>query len=275
MKEALLKIKKILEEKYSFGKRRQNESFKQGFLNFNVKKETLEFYYAQEIPLKMDFVPERDDPEIVTRHIRAVNPTHKTKIKLTLSKQNAEVILFGGSDILVLKVAGLVNESIRALAEDGHETYDYRITKEEMLKILEAFQSDVEYIYIDPGQNEKLRKYIKEKRLGEEIFVQVYNVHTQFRGYKVVGSPLVQQILRETGVYLREIQGKIDYAAGLRITSRVSSSGRILLYIPENIVEVGEDVYDIAFNLYKKVIAKNVLNKRQPTIESYSNGVKL
>jgi len=270
----LIKIKELLIKRYSFGKRHQSEPFKEGFLNFNVKQETLEFYYAQETPLKVDFVPERDNPEIITEHIRAVNPTYKVKIRLTLSKQNAEVILFGGSEILVLKVTGLVNESIRAVAEGGHDTFDHRITKEEMLKILEAFQSDVEYIYVDPGQNEKLRKYIKEKRLGEEVLVPAYDVHTRFRGYKVVSSPLVQQIIKETGVYLKEIEGRIDYAAGIGVTSRVSSSGRILFYIPENIVGAEEDVYDIAYNLYKKVVAKRVSNKRQPTIETYFNGVK-
>jgi len=266
-------VKKSLSQKFGFKKRNPNDIYREGLLDFEcVGRNILECYYAKETAQKIEYVPAGDrDLELHAERLKTVNPPDKVKARIIVDKDGAEVILFGGYEYLLFRIASIVNLTLREQAKGSHETYNYRISAEEMLKILEAFGPDVESIYVDPGSNLKLKKVIIEKKLGQEYFERVYEVHTRFIGYRIVTSPIVYQIIREAGVYLREIQGKLDYAPGIKITTRISSSGRILFYIPGTILkEDASDLYDVALNLYQRVIAKNIVGIKQALLDKYT-----
>ena len=79
-----------------------------------------------------------------------------------------------------------------------------------MNTILKAFGINVEYIWIHPGESVRFMKTI-EKRIGGEIKkVTEYIVHAKLHGYHITGSPITISLVEESGVDLKEIQGKFE-----------------------------------------------------------------
>ena len=252
----VLQLKKDLQnkikEKYAF-LLSDRKKFKEGFLEFDSSSDNIiNCYFAREAPTKITY--EANDLRLHTERVRLKNPSFSVKIKIFLDAKSANVIMFGGSESIIQRALLHINHCIRDVIQGGHVTIEPGFSKREMNTILKAFGINVEYIWIHPGESVRFMKTI-EKRIGGEIKkVTEYIVHAKLHGYHITGSPITISLVEESGVDLKEIQGKFEYGVKLEITSRVSSSGKVLFYIPENVVRTGETVYDTAEILYSRII---------------------
>ena len=259
-------IKSFLTEKYIFRKEK-NQRFKDGFLEFSDTGKILECFYARESPTKIDF--ERDDLKIHTERFRHIDPNNCVKIKVQLDNTSAKVVLFGGSEQIIKTALDIMNVCIRSCIRGGFRTSRPSFSKEDMTVILKNFGLNVESIWIHPGESEKFVKIVERQIEGEIVRETEYLVHAKLMGYRITGSPITIGLIEESGVHLREIQGMINFAAASKITVRVSSSGRILFFLPESLLpkEVGSR-YTVAEDLYERIIAQRV-GPQQLTIGEY------
>jgi len=253
---------------YAFAKA-ERRRYKQGFLNFEGSEDIIKCIYARETPTRIDF--ELDDLKIHTKRIRYISPSFRVRVIITINKEKATVVLFGGDDKTVARALSFVNICIRKCIKGGHKTYETRFSQEEMVTMLENFGEDIQYVYIAPGDNERLRKVVERREKGEIRKIRLYSVYTKFLGFKVVASPVVLGLIREEGIRIREIEGRFKFAAGISITTRVSVGGRILFYIPENLIGRKESAYEIAERLYKKIITQRT-ERTQRTMEEFFPG---
>lgn len=268
-KKALETIMLFLENKWGFKKER-GRSVREGFFDFQQNTDSLSFLFGRESSLKIDWVNEKGEPELRTDRIRNLDSQHRVYANLVVKSKSAEITLFGGSDNLLLRVAGLANVAIRSIALGGHETAAHALSKEAMLELLAKFNNEVDYIFVDPGQSEMLRKTVKEKELNEEVVRFAYDVYTTYHGYKITNSPAVQQTLRDAGVYIKEIQGRIFYEH-TKITVRINAIGKVVFSIPTSMAREEEDARKIAFSLYKDIIDKGYVGFSQMTIDGYGS----
>lgn len=248
-----IRIKNRLIGKYGF-KKSERRRFKEGFLEFDGSENVIECFFASETPTKINF--ERDDLKIHTDRLKLINPAFSVKIKVFLDNKSARVILFGGSDVTIKRALTQMNYCIRHCVEGGHRTLTPKFSKEDMSAILKNFGLNVEYIWIHPGESEKFIKIVEKEVKGEVRRIPEYIVHAKLRGYRITGSPVTIGLIEESGIYLREIQGRFNFAAGMNVTSRISSTGKILFFIPEMLVPKGGTIYDVAEELYKKIITQ-------------------
>jgi len=260
-----VRIKNRLVEKYAF-KKRGKRKFKEGFLEFSDSGNILECFYAKEAPRKINF--EKGDLRIHTERLRLIDPAFSVRVRIILDRKSAKVVLYGGSDLMINKALTEVNYCIRHCIKGGHRTLTPSFSKQEMNNILKNFGLNVEYIWIHPGESEKFIKLVEKRVKGEVKKVPLYEVHAKLRGYRITGSPITISLIEESGVYLREIQGRLNFAAGAGITTRVSATGKMLFYIPENIIPEGETIYNVAQDLYERVIAEKK-GPRQLTIGGF------
>lgn len=249
----ITRIKNRLVDKYGF-KKSERRKFKEGFLEFDETENMIECFFASETPTKINF--ERDDLKIHTDRLKLINPAFSVKLKVFLDNKNARVILFGGSDLTIKKALMKMNYCIRHCTKGGHRTLSPSFSKEDMNTILENFGLNVEYIWIHPGESEKFMKIVEKEVKGEVRRMPEYIVHAKLKGYRITGSPITMSLIEESGIYLREIQGRLNFGAGINITSRISSTGKILFYIPEMLVPKEATIYDVAEELYKKLITQ-------------------
>ncbi len=266
--EAKNKIISILKEKHGF-KYRFKRPFKEGFLEFNDQKlNSIECFFAKETPTKICY--EYDDLKIHEKRVRTISPGYSAKFRVLLDKSNARVVVFGGSDNLVIKAIYEMNQSIRDVWEGGHKTYTIRFSKEDMNKILERFGENVEYIYIKPGDSKKFTKLYKEKK-GEVIKeVPRYEVHAKLYGIRITEAPIVLELIEVSGIHIQEIKGKLQASASEFLTTKISSSGKMVFYIPERLVTDDEDIFDYAEKLYEKVIQQRErIGERQRTLGDF------
>lgn len=261
-------IQKQLIDNYAFTRARQRR-YKQGFLNFEGSKNLIRCIYARETPTRIDF--ELDDLKIHTKRIRYISPSFRVRIIITLGSKKATVVLFGGDDKTVAKALVFVNMCIRRCLKGGHKTYETSFSQEEMVMMLENFGEDIQFVYIAPGDNERLRKVVERKEKGEIKKIRLYSVYTKFAGYRVVASPIVLGLIREEGIRIREIEGRFRFGAGISITTRVSIGGRILFYIPESLIGRKESAYEIAERLYRKILTQRT-ERAQKTMEEFFPG---
>jgi hypothetical protein len=265
--ELVRKIEAELKNKYAF-QRPEHKKFKEGFLEFNKSAENMiECYYAKETPTKITF--EHDDLRMHNDRLKLINPSYSAKIKIVVDEQKAKVTMFGGSDLIIQKALYQINLCIRDSLTGGHRTIASVFSKEEMNAILESFGVNVEYIWIHPGESERFAKIVEKKVGGEVKKVTEYIVHAKLMGYHITGSPVTVSLVKESGIHLKEIQGRLPFAIKVNITSRVSSEGRVLFYIPENLVSKKESFYDIAENLYGKIATHRAGAQKQTTIGEY------
>jgi len=266
------KLREILEKhlinEYAFT-RSERRRYKEGFLAFESSGNILKCVYARETPVRIDF--ELNDLKIHTRRIRHINPSYRAKITILINKTKTRVVIFGGDEKIVAKALNLVNICIRRSVKGGHKTYETGFSQEEMEDILENFGTDIQYVYIAPGENERLRKIVERKEKGEIKKVPLYSVYTKFAGYRIIASPVVLELIKQEGIKIREIEGRLNFSAGISVTSRVSANGRILFYIPESLIAKNESAYDVAERLYQRIITKRT-GVKQITKEEYFPG---
>lgn len=247
-------IKTRLISKYSF-KKRDSRKFKEGFLDINVSEFGIKGFYAKETPTKIMF--EMNDMKIHEERLRLINPSFSVKMKISLSNNNAKVVLFGGSEPTMKKALININYCIRECIEGGHITSDLRFSNEEMRNMLKKLGTTVEYIWIAPGESKKFIKFVEKKEGGKVKKFFEYVVHAKLEGYHIIGSPITINLVEESGVRLKEIQAKILYTAGNYITVRISSSGRVLMFIPDALVPKGATVFDVGEEIYDRIIMQH------------------
>jgi hypothetical protein len=261
-------IEKHLFSDYPFAKPERRQ-YKEGFLAFEPSNNILKCIYARETPARIDF--ELDDLKIHTRRIRNINPSYRATIFISVDKTKARVVIFGGDDKIVAKALNLVNICIRKCIKGGHKTYETGFSQEEMEVMLENFGTDIQYVYIDPGENERLRKLVERKEGDEIKKIPIYSVYTKFAGYRIIVSPVVLELIKQEGIKIREIEGRLNFAAGMSITTRISANGRILFYIPDGLIGKNESAYNVAERLYKRIITRRT-GIKQITMEEYFPG---
>lgn len=261
------KIKTRLLEKYRFRKD-EKRRFRSGFLDFKITGNVVECVYARETPTRIDF--EKGDFKINTKRIRVINPSYRVKVRVTVEKTKSKVILFGGNDAITARALTLTNYCIRGCIKGGHSTYQTLFSKENMDKIRQIFGNNIQYVFLSPGESEKLRKMVKKRVKGEVKEILQYFVFAKFAGYRVVVSPLVLELIEEGKIRLLEIEGKLTFGVG-KITTRVSSSGRITFFIPDAVIGRDQTAYGIAEELYKRTITRRT-GVKQISMEEYFVG---
>jgi hypothetical protein len=261
-------VEKQLVNDYAFA-RPERRQYKEGFLALEPLGNIIKCIYARETPARIDF--ELDDLKIHTRRIRHINPSYRAKIVISIDKAKTRVVIFGGDDKIVAKALRLVNVCIRKCIKGGHKTYETGFSQKEMEVMLENFGTDIQYVYIEPGENERLRKTVERREGGEIKKIPIYSVYTKFAGYRIIVSPVVLELIKQEGIKIREIEGRLNFAAGISITSRISVNGRILFYVPDSLIGKSESAYDVAERLYKKIIAQRT-GVKQITMEEFLPG---
>ena len=267
LSELVDRIRKRLLEKYGFRKD-ERRRHREGFLDFKVSENVIECIYARETPTRIDF--EKGDLKINTKRIRVINPSYRVKARITVQKTKSKVILFGGNDAITARALMLTNYCIRECIKGGFSTYQTRFSKEDMDTMRKSFGVDIQYVFLSPGESEKLKKMVKKRVKGEVKEILQYFVRAKFAGYRVVVSPLVLELIEEGKIRLLEIEGKLNFGAGM-ITTRVSSSGRITFFVPDALIGRNQTAYEVAEELYKRTITRRT-GAKQIRMEEYFAG---
>lgn len=261
-------IESALLENYPF-QRTGRKRYKEGFLAFDCSGNVVTCAYARESPTRLDF--EMDDLKIHTKRLRGIGPSYRVKIIINVDKTKSRVVLFGGDDRIIRRARGLVDVCVRKCIKGGHKTYETGFSNQEMNAMREIFGMNIQYVYIAPGDNERLKKIVEREEQGQIKKILKYSVYTKFAGYRIIASPVVLELIKEEGIRIREIEGKINFALGIPVTTRVSASGRILFFIPDNIIGKKTSAFDIAEELYTRMVTKRI-GAKQITMEEYFPG---
>lgn len=243
--------------------------YKEGFLSFDSDEDHITSVYARETPARIDF--ELDDLIIHTKRIKHINPSYRVKLVISPFKDKTRVALFGGDIRIVAKALRCVNICIRRCIRGSHKTYETGFSQDDMEIMLENFGQEVQHVYIAPGDNQKLEKIVERMEKGEVKRIPLYSVHTKFAGYRITASPIVLGLIKEQGIRIRELEGRLNFGVGIQITTRISINGRILFYVPQNLIGRNENAYDFAEKLYNRIIGQRSGTK-QRTIEEYLDG---
>lgn len=241
-------------QEYKFGYRPGR--FREGFLKVKNEENRIDGIFCKEIPLRFDFVPE-DADEIENLRFKSINPRFKVKVIIILRDGEVEIRLFGGEETLAFSIRELIQTIIRGCLYN-FTTINIEFSREQMLEIFEKFGVNVEYINIDPRDNSNFRKAIQkippDNREIREVLL--YEVQTlKMKGYKIQGSPAVRQLLMEAKIYIKEILGKMHLGGKTNITTKVYSSGRVLFYIPNTVVNLyGDEVFEFSVDLFERLI---------------------
>jgi hypothetical protein len=262
-------IQNTILKKYPF-KQFSFRTYKEGFLEFMESSENeLLCFYGKETPTKIMY--EAGDLRIHSKRFSLLNPAYTVRVKITINTKSIRIITFGGQDTLIAKALDQLNICIVSALSGSHKIVDTKFSKEEMTGILNRF-GNVEYIWIHPGDSDKFVKFT-EKKDGHGISkVPEYMVHAKLHGFHITWSPIVSSLIRESGIFLKEIQGSLPLGLKKPITSRVSSEGKAIFFIPETAVPSGSSAYEVAESLYEKLIvpATNVTGTRQTTFHDFS-----
>lgn len=258
------KITQRLRKHYKFRKD-EGKRHREGFLDFEVSENRIECIYARETPIKIDY--EKGDLKINTTRIRLVNPSYRVKVRIVVQKTKSEVVLFGGQDTITARALTSANYCIRECIKGGFATYQTQFSKDNMDNILASFGFDIQYVFVSPGDSERLKKLVKKRVKGEVKEILQYFVRAKFAGYRVVASPLVLDLVKEGKINILEIEGRLSYGVG-KITTRVSSSGRITFFVPEILLGKNQTAYQVAEELYKRIITRRT-GARQRGMEDY------
>lgn len=240
------------------------KSFKEGFLEFNETNDnTLTCFYAKETPVKIMY--ENDDLRIHSQRYSLLNPSYTVRLKISVGQQSVRVTMFGGSDALISRALTLANICVIGSAKGNHKVVHTTFDKNDMNQILKNFSDNVEYIWIHPGESEKFVKFVEKKEGNKISKIPEYIVHAKLHGFHIISSPIVLSLIEESGVFLKEIQGRLPFGAGRDVTCRVSSEGKALFYIPDFLVPQKSSAYEVAESLYDKLVVpvSNVGGSRQ------------
>jgi hypothetical protein len=166
----------------------------------------------------------------------------------------------------------LANYCLRGSIKGGFRTHQTRFSKEEMDEMRSRFGVDIQYVSVSPGESEKLMKIAKQKIKGETKEILQYFARAKFAGYRVVAAPTVLDLISEGKISLLELEGKLSFGGGISITTRVSASGRITFFVPDNILGKNQTAYDVAEELYKRIASQRI-GAKQLGMEDFTSGI--
>ncbi|MFX0137937.1 MAG: hypothetical protein ACFFDN_30120 [Candidatus Hodarchaeota archaeon] len=239
----------LLKEKFYFRKQRRRK-MREGFLNIERIEDLISCIYAKESPIKISYVGE--SLIIQESRIKLITPSYSVKINLDIFHDRARIVLFGGKDNLINRAARYMEHAIRGGIKGTYRDITSAISQENMKNILNNLEN-VQYIWIDPGDSDRFISVTK-KRIGDKIKEVIeYKVDTKLRGTRITMAPIVEEIIEEEGIKIREIQGRMKFGRR-EITTRISSFGRILFTIPTEMVPQGGSIYDISERFYRRML---------------------
>lgn len=254
-------VEEKLKKDYSFRKV-SGSLYSEGLVEFKSYDNCLECIYAKQSNL---IVRNVNGLSLEVQHIKNIASPNMVKIRIFFEKNKVDTTYYGGSPAILSKAMEDVNVSIRSKIRQ-HRELEASFTKEDMRKILDSFGDDISEIKIDPGDSEKLRK-ITEEGNGNPAFELLYEAHVTFVGIKVKRAPYVRQLVDDGDIFIRQIKGKITYA-GTKISSEVSSSGRVNFILPTNLVEE-EKLNDIGIKLYNDIVEKKIKVVRSASLDTF------
>ena len=156
---------------------------------------------------------------------------------------------------------------MKRFANNAVETdIDFSLT--DMQRIMTAFGNDVYLINIDPHDNERFRKIVERRHIGEvETRREVLYDVSYFRmsGIQIIKSPEVARLIREEGIRVTEIRGGLWAKPGIRVTCRVKCTGRVEFNISAK--HFGTDtqiIYETVVNLYARLLSKDAKPEKGP-----------
>ena len=201
------KIQNKLIDDYGFRKHERRRR-REGFLQFDSSGNTIKCTYARETPIRIDY--EKGDFKLTTQRLRAISPSYRVRVTVYITKTKARVVLFGGDNKITSVALRLVNYCVRGSVKGGFSTYETAFSSEEMYAMLSHFGIDIQYVFLSPGESEKLRKFIKKRVRGEIKKILQYSVRAKFAGYQVVASPVVIDLIQEGKISILEIEGRLS-----------------------------------------------------------------
>jgi len=261
------KLLNYLREHYRFGVD-EDTNLKEGFLETNSDDKEITCFYARQSPVKLTYA--FDYRKLHTNRYKLITPQNSIKVKIIFTNKKINILLFGAHDVLMKRCLTKINQSFRSIYNIYFDLTYSRISQKDMKKILDGLMS-VSYIWISPGESEKFIKYV-EKQVGNEIKkIPEFIVHNKLYGLRLKRSQFVMDTIREQGIELNEIQGRISLY-GSRLTIRVSSSGKIIFWIPNYVIPIDKTPYDMAEIYYKQILSDTPSLITQKTLrEWFSN----
>jgi len=86
-----------------------------------------------------------------------------------------------------------------------------------------------------------------------------------------VAAPIVIDLIQEGKISILEIEGRLSFGGGISITARVSASGRITFFVPEQIIGKNQSAFSIAEELYKRIMSERT-GAKQLRMEEFFGG---
>ncbi len=254
-----------LEKTHPFSPRLRTQ-LNEGFFQFLEKDNELDCYYVREIPFKWNYANVKDRT-IQSIHVKQIDPAYRVRINIAFEEKRVVMTFFGGNEILVFRAREIVCNSVKRHVYN-FATKDVRFSSKAMRNILERFGRHVEFINIDPRDNEKFTKIVEQKVKGKAevkkvIVYDVFNV--RMTGISITISPEVTRLIEEEGIRLTEIRGGLWLEIGMRITTKVRSNGRVEFIIPAKYFGSDEDkIYEAAVKLYGKLLPGELEAEKGP-----------
>jgi hypothetical protein len=259
-------ILSALTQKRPFSPRVGRSELGEGFIQFSENDGSASFYFVREVAFKWDFVnPETDTLE--SQNVKRVDSTHRVRINIDFGENEIIVTFFGGVESLVYRARDLVCSTVKRFIDNAVET-DIAFSLTDMQRILTAFGKDVYLINIDPHDNERFRKIIERRHIGDvETKREVLYDVSYFRisGIQIVKSPEVARLIKEEGIRVTEIRGSLWAKPAVRVTCRVKCTGRVEFNIPTR--HFGTDaqiIYETVVKLYARLLSKDAKPEKGP-----------
>lgn len=248
----------FLIDKFPF-RMREGRKFKEGFLDFNILENSFKCFYARETPIKIFY--ENNDLKIHEKRIKSLDPENRVSLNVFFDDKGSKIIVFGSNDFLAGRVRDFVTYGIQGQIVEGFRRYESNLSQNDIRRILSTLDS-VEYLWIDPGESEKFIKIV-EQRIGRDIKrIPEYLVHSKMRGIRLLRSPIVVQLIEEQGIKIREVQGRFNFSGG-KVTIRISTTGRIIFWIPLDIIPKNSTLFAVAEHFYEELMIKEMGYKQQ------------
>ncbi len=244
---------------------RSREGLNEGFLNFQVKENQIDFHFIREIAFRWEFVSEEREIESIIA--KKVDSSYRVRIVAIFEKSKVTITFFGGTEPLVIRARDSVLNAIKLLVHNFSVDH-IKFSPIQMEKILNQFGEKVTLLNIDPRDNEKYTKFIE--KLNEDnnsiARIMLYDIFSvRMNGLQITISPEVKRLIKEEGIRIMEIRGSLFWGLGIKITARVRSSGRVEFFIPSWVVKnQSESAYLIAMKLYAKIIPNDEPPEKGP-----------
>ena len=243
---------------------RNKVGLNEGFLEFRVNENRIDFHFIKEIAFRWEFV--NDEKVFESLIAKKIDSSYRVRVAAVFESEMVTVTLFGGTEPLVLRAKAIVESAVKILVHNfAVATIKFPLTQ--MQKILNQF-GEVSLINIDPRDNEKFTKFVERQNVENNGTdrITLYDVFSvRMSGLQIAGSPEVRRLIKENGIRITEIKGSLFWSLGLKITTRVRSNGRVEFFIPSYVVKNDSQLaYSIAMKLYAKLVPTDIPPEKGP-----------